>query len=248
MPKTKNYHAAHAQKMEFAISKAMHIVLTEQPDDPIATLAEVIAAQGEPLAPGGPARLVLPPLQEVMTGDWSLTAWLQGIGLHRIAAAAIAKKAGSYDHAATLEFLRGLTSRDDVAQMLRTEAAIETQIDVVWGAVERIQQAGAAANEEVESKFEGAIGMDYGGLDTYFGGLEGVVGGPSQKIREGMAAEHLSGSESDEFFTSPCAGQNVGYGDRRYQSQNLRRLWRRDGGRHHASVGQQCKHPMHTHF
>ena len=28
------------------------------------------------------------------------------------------------------------------------------------------------------------------------------MGGPSQKIREGMAAEHLSGSESDKDFTT----------------------------------------------
>ena len=147
-------------------------------------------------------RLELPPLQDETTGDWSLTAWLQGLGLHRIAAAAIAKTAGANDNAATLEFLRGLKSRDEVAQIMRTEAAIETQIDVVWDAVEKLQQAGAATNEEVESKFEGAIGMEYKGLEVYFGGLEGLVGGPSQKILEGMAAEHLSGSESDKDFTT----------------------------------------------
>ena len=145
---------------------------------------------------------MLPPLQEDATGDWSLGSWLQGLGTHRVVAAAIAKKAGSDDKAATLEFLRGLTSRAEVAQMLRTDAAIETQIDVVWDAVGMLQQAGAATNKEVEGKFADAIGMEYKGLEAYFGGLEGVVGGPSQKIREGMAAEHVSGSESDKGFTT----------------------------------------------
>ena len=55
---------------------------------------------------------------------------------------------------------------------------------------------------QVEGKFADALGMEYKGLDAYFGGLEGVVGGPSQKILEGMTADHVSGSESDDFFTT----------------------------------------------
>lgn len=181
------------------------------PSDVLSRLSDLLrtATRGDPQpsvapsAPSGPSRLVLPPLEDdASSGDWSLLSWLQAIGTHRVVAAAIAQQAGSSDTATTLQFLRGLKGRDEVAQMLRTEAAIETQVDVVWGAVEKLQQAGAATNEEVNGKFEGAIDMEYKGLNAYFGGLEGVVGGPSQKILEGMRADHVSASESDEFFTT----------------------------------------------
>jgi len=153
---------------------------------------------------------MLPPLQEDATGDWSLGSWLQGLGTHRVAAAAIAKKVGSDDNGDTLEFLRGLTSRDDVAQMLRTDAAIETQIDVVWDAVEKLQQARAATNKEVEGMFADAIGMEYAGLDAYNRGLDAVVGSvTTPNLLQAMTDEHENRLESDTAFAAPGVGPGV---------------------------------------
>ena len=64
--------------------------------------------------------------------------------------------------------------------------------------------AGAASSEEIQSKFAGSIEMNFSGLDTFFGGLEGVVGSPSPKLVEAMDAEHTQGpgSESTDAFVT----------------------------------------------
>ena len=201
------YYAAHGEALEVAIAEALQGVLNERPADPVARFAELLAARGDPqpsAAPPSPAKLVLPAQQNDPTDEWALAEWAKSTGTDRVVTAAIAHRAGSTDgtinNAATCEFLLGLKSRDELARVLRDEAVVEANVDVVWDAVLELQQAGAATNAEIEGKFAGAIAMEYGGLEKYFGGLEGVVGGPNQKIREGMAAEHVSGPESDKIF------------------------------------------------
>ena len=199
------YYAAHGKALEVAIAKAMHDVFNERPADPIARFAELISPRGDPQHSAAPpnlvqSKLVLPAQQNDPTDDWTLAKWAKNTGTDRVVTGAIAQRAGSLDSAATREFLRGLKSRDELARVLRDEAVIEANIDVVWDAVLKLQQAGAATNAEIEGKFKDAISMEYGGLEKYFGGLEGVVGGPSQKILEGMAAEHLSSLESNDPF------------------------------------------------
>ena len=72
--------------------------------------------------------------------------------------------------------------------------------------VVRLKSAGAATGEEVQGKFAGAIEMSYAGLDTFFGGLEGVVGTPKPKILEAMAAEHTTGPGSESVDESIRSG------------------------------------------
>mmetsp|Transcript_44098 Transcript_44098/g.129973 ORF Transcript_44098/g.129973 Transcript_44098/m.129973 type:complete len:80 (-) Transcript_44098:106-345(-) len=69
---------------------------------------------------------------------------------------------------------------------------MEALIDLVWGEVATLQRAGAATITEVQSKFAGAIELSYSGLDTFFGGLESVIGSPNPKLLEAMTAEHTS--------------------------------------------------------
>jgi len=214
------YVDAHQASLEKALSAGINETFARQPDDPIAYLASILSKKARSAASAARspnrAKLVLSPLaDETSSGDWALNSWVKGVGTHRVIAAAIAKEAKlaqtaklaqranpGDDDAAALAYLRGLTSRDEVAQLMWDEAVIESLIDVVWDEAEMLKKAGAATNKEVEGKFADAIGMEYKGLEAYFGGLEGVVGGPNPKIREGMAAEHLSGSESDKCFTT----------------------------------------------
>jgi len=53
-----------------------------------------------------------------------------------------------------------------------------------------LKQGGVATAVEVQSKFAGAIELSYSGLDTFFGGLEAVVGPPSPKLLVAMREEH----------------------------------------------------------
>lgn len=56
------------------------------------------------------------------------------------------------------------------------------------------------------SKFAGAIELSYQGLDSFFHGLEGIIGPPDPRLRHGMTNEHMSGTESDDEFTTANYG------------------------------------------
>lgn len=47
--------------------------------------------------------------------------------------------------------------------------------------------------------------MSYAGLDTFFGGLEGVVGAPDPQSYEKMKEEHTEMPDSNQEFTTGCA-------------------------------------------
>ena len=56
---------------------------------------------------------------------------------------------------------------------------LERLADCVWGGCRKLCAAGAATGLELHEKFVqegGAFTMSYGGLDTFFGGLEGLIG------------------------------------------------------------------------
>jgi hypothetical protein len=99
---------------------------------------------------------------------------------------------------------RGLRDRAELASSLRVDALVEGILDTLWDHVATLQGADAATSDEVHSKFAGAIEMAYTGLDTFFGGLEGVVGPPHPKLYDAMTNEHTRGpgtESTDEFVT-----------------------------------------------
>ena len=118
-----------------------------------------------------------PPQDEESSGKWTLTSWLQGAGVHRVVAAAfkhaIAEQGLSEDDAADHSFVKGLGSRSDLKKLLRTNVMMEGLIDLVWTEVETLKGA-SATSQDIQSKFAGATELSYGGLDTFFGGIEAV--------------------------------------------------------------------------
>ena len=62
---------------------------------------------------------------------------------------------------------------------------------------------GEATAQQLSDKFkndEGALTFSFGGLNTFFGGLEGLVGTPNPALRETMEAEHCTAMDSTEWF------------------------------------------------
>jgi hypothetical protein len=72
-----------------------------------------------------------------------------------------------------LEYVKGLTSREQVARLLGTGNFQATLVELVWNELCTLQSVGAAKSKDMESKFAGAVALSYSGLDTFFGGLEG---------------------------------------------------------------------------
>ena len=215
---TDDYFSTHQRKLEAAMTQVMSEVLSVEPPDPVSFMAHRFAAlSSEPVVGGMAAsqpvhetkgKLPLPSEDEGASDQWNLVSWLAGAGLHRVVAGAI-------QHAVhqrglgnrpedTLRFLRGLKDRGEVAKLIREEETLETLTDLVWGEVTVLQSAGAATTSEMQSKFAGSVELSYGGLDSFFGGLEGVIGSPNPKLLEAMAADHIDGQgteSTDEFVT-----------------------------------------------
>ena len=112
-----------------------------------------------------------------------------------------AAKQRQHGNEALLAFVRGLATREDLANALNATAVLDGIISRLWVEVKTLQQAGAATATELQSKFAGAIELQYAGLDTFFGGLEGLIGAPNPKLEEGMAEEHLSGPATESIDT-----------------------------------------------
>ena len=132
--------------------------------------------------------------------SWSLLTWAQGIGVHEAIAFALHQDSD----AAALDFVRNLKGRDNLESLLLNSVVLEQLVDIVWKEVQLLQRAGDSS--DIASKFSGAIELSYSGLDTFFDGLEGVLGAPSPKIHESMAAEHLDRADSQNTFVTDNYG------------------------------------------
>ena len=75
----------------------------------------------------------------------------------------------------------------------------------MWEAVRDLSHARAATARELQNKFveEGdTFRLAYGGIDTFFNGLEGLIGPPSPQLSEAMAREHCASVDSVAQFTT----------------------------------------------
>ena len=159
------------------------------------------------------APLELPPDEDGGSGEaWSIVQWAKGAGVHRAVAAALLAPLAAEQRAdvpgAALEYVKGLTSREQVARLLGTGNFQATLVELVWNELRTLQSVGAATSKDMESKFAGAVALSYSGLDIFFGGLEGIVGSPNPKVLDGMRDDHLQGpgTESSDVFTTSNYG------------------------------------------
>ena len=106
---------------------------------------------------------------------------------------------------AVLCFLKGLNGRGELDALLRTEAVMDGLVDLLWQEVMQLQTAGAPTSKDIQGKFAGSIEMSYSGLDTFFGGLEGVIGTPNAKLFAAMESEHTMGVDATQEFTTGCS-------------------------------------------
>ena len=152
------------------------------------------------------------PLEEGEAGasdKWNLLAWTRGAGFHHVVTTALQKGMADQgfgnDSDAALKFIRGLRFQGEIDSLLRTEKVMGALSDLLWSATETLQSAGAATSEEIQGKFAGSIEMSYSGLDTFFGGLESVVGSPNPNLRQTMEDEHTKRADAGQEFTTRYA-------------------------------------------
>ena len=127
--------------------------------------------------------------------SWKAAPWIGTLGANElIAKYAVPAAAGEDDELARVRAI-GVGSRDALATRLRGQAVemADRLADVIWDGARALSSAGAATGHELHTKFVqdgGAFTMSYGGLDTFFGGLEGLIGAPIPKLIDAMRREH----------------------------------------------------------
>lgn len=148
---------------------------------------------------------------------WTSSSWVASTNPSTIIAAALCGAAESED----VEVVRALaqSSRDEMRARLGSGGVLDALADKLHASARELLagRAGAPAvpltAAELTSKFvseDGAATLSFGGLKSFFGGLEAAVGTPSPRVREAMQREHCSSKDStDQLVASNCAPRHA---------------------------------------
>ena len=131
--------------------------------------------------------------------DW-LHGWLASLHLHR-AVAPVLPGEGSFDA------IKALT-RSELHEVLKS-AGLEGLLDSLWMGIQELRQQSAATGSQLNSKFaasDGTFTLSYGGLNTFFHGLDGLVGPPNPNLATSIDHEHTSSPDSRLSFTTANYG------------------------------------------
>jgi len=152
-------------------------------------------------------------LQEDGEG-WTTAAWLSSLKTANIVASALLEplsrtKRGGRRELAFARALVQCASRETVYQILKGSQLIDELADELWCGLQQLARASAATGYELHEKFRQeaeVFTLDFGGLSTFFGGLDALVGPPSPQLRAATQREHCESADSTDQFESPNYG------------------------------------------
>ena len=141
---------------------------------------------------------------------WTLNGFLASLPSVITALSSAVLKAPEAAGKTELEFIRCLGGAADgratLLALLTRGGALEVLTEAMWAGIFELMAAKAATGLELMGKFvaDGVGALSYAGLSTFFGGLEGRIGGPDPKVYEAMEREHVAegGDRHDEFYTT----------------------------------------------
>ena len=128
-------------------------------------------------------------------------AWLRSLDLHLLVANAIVPADTAFESVQRLTY-------DDLHVALN-RAGLAGLADVVWDGLASLRTQASATGQELNAKFEateGTFTLAYGGLSTFFEGLDGIIGPPNPNLQQAMEHEHTQRADSKEKFTTDNYG------------------------------------------
>ena len=143
---------------------------------------------------------------EASEEGWTMEAWLSRLG-GVASALASALKSGEDVPDDELTYARGLGCSAQALQIrLAKGGALEKLSSYLAKQFQELQQAEAVTAGEMHDKFaldDRSFELQLGGLDTFYGGLEGIVGPPKPQVDLGMQQDHLEMQDSFIPFDMP---------------------------------------------
>ena len=182
--------------LEDALSAAVSSAVQARAADPIRYVATQLLLMGSPVAAAAASGT---PMHSPVTGEWTLSTWLQSLPLEAAVVTALSPR--GFEEVASL-------TPDGIVELLRPYQLAGLAATVRDG-VKLLQEQSAATGSALNAKFvaeEGTYEMSFGGLDKFWAGLEGLVGPPRMlggSLLSAMAAEHCDAADSDTPFTTP---------------------------------------------
>ena len=136
---------------------------------------------------------------------WTAAVWLasQNVTAH-LATALLDTTAPDADELAILRALGGsITSPGALA--LRLEKGLQVLAAELLPKLQELARSEASTGAELHDKFvqQGdAFTLQFGSLNTFFGGLEAKIGPPNRNIGQAMERDHIHSEDSNDEFTT----------------------------------------------
>ena len=218
----KNAIKTQLQAAQSRVADLEHELLSLRPLRPVCEVTQAAVASAKDAV--GKSDPMPPSTAAAAAGkiDWSIQLWLESqTAISEIIAEALLRplqEAGAGEQQpeiAQLAFIRELGRADTkqagqeaVLRMLRDGPLLSKLAERLWLSASELANARAATVNELCGKFrdEAAFTLAYGGLDTFFGGLERLLGPPSAQLAEAMRREHCASEDSKEIFLSDNYG------------------------------------------
>lgn len=207
-----SYFDRRQNEIERLVTGLVNQVLAAEPEDPVDFLIEHLQRQKEARvetdAVGAAieaavqrARAEPTPSDRGEHDKWSVASWLGNRMAEPVATALLRPLGSDAPPHVALAFVRTL-DRSAIRALLDARA-LDELADAVCVTVAELS-AGAASAEALNAKFaESTFTLSYGGVDTFFAGLEGRLGPPNPNLRVTMKREHCSMADALDLFTTP---------------------------------------------
>ena len=139
--------------------------------------------------------------------EWTLDAWLASCSVTDVLVTLLAEHMGATVRNSRDGLLAAVTSEEQLCRTLNDLRATTRLASALWVGIESLRASSetpAAATTSTSRFAQDATSLlRYGGLETYYGGLERIVGVPDPRASQALCAEHTQRADSPLCFTSP---------------------------------------------
>ena len=210
--------AAYSERhcdLQNILSDAVDAAMNEMPEDPTAFIGQRLLAASRAASrfrhsatvklARERAGAVMP--SEQFDKEWSVSSWL-GTGIIDAVSAALLRPLGSDSPPhVQLAFMRELGRDRGSVRALLDASVLERLTDAVCTAATKLDEGRGESAAAMSRKYaETTFTLSYGGLDSFFAGLEGSIGPPNPDLRRAMTREHTSAADSDDHFETSNYG------------------------------------------